>query len=194
MIAAEAIPTAPPARRSALGRAGLVAFAAAALTLSARITVPVGPVPITAQTLAVLLVGALLGPAAGVGSILAYLAAGIAGLPVFAGGAGASYLLGPTGGYLVGFVPAAYLAGALTRQGWARRPCGCLLALIAADAALFAFGLAWLALYVRPAGNLLLVGLLPFLPGEAVKITIAALVLEGRRGKTRSGPDGPAEP
>lgn len=137
---------------------------------------PLAPVPVTAQTLAVLLVGALLGPTRGTLSILTYLLAGIAHLPVFAGGCGPLYLFGPTGGYLLGFLPAVYVTGALVRR---RRIA---LALLAGDAVIFAVGLAWLATYIPNARALLAAGLLPFLPGEAVKIAIAGLVLTRRGG------------
>lgn len=159
----------------------MMVLGAAALAASARpIPLPWTPVPITAQTLAVLLIGALLGPTQGALTVLAYLAAGVAGLPVFAYGGGAAYLFGPTGGYLLGFIPAAYLTGALIERGRGRRPASRLLALLAGDATLFAFGLAWLAVYV-PLRELPLAGLVTFLPWEAVKILLAALVLQRLR-------------
>lgn len=176
MIAAETLPGRTFSRRGLADVAAVLA-GAAALAASARpIPLPWTPVPITAQTLAVLLIGGLLGPRRGALSVLAYLAAGAGGLPIFAHGGGPAYLFGPTGGYLLGFVPAAYLAGALIERGRGR-----LLALLVADAVVFAFGLAWLALYV-PLGALPLAGLLPFLPGEAIKILLAAVVLQRQRG------------
>jgi biotin transport system substrate-specific component len=112
-----------------VGRAAVVArvvLGAAALALASRLTVPFWPVPVTAQTLAVLLLGVMLGPCEGVWSVTAFLAAGLAGLPVFVAGGGPLYILGPTGGYLLGFVAAAYLAGTFAQRGcpprWRRWP------------------------------------------------------------------------
>ena len=153
-----------------------VLLGALALALATRLSVPFWPVPVTAQTLAVLVLGALLGPREGVASVLAFLGAGVAGLPVFVAGGGPAYLFGPTGGYLVGFIPAAWLAGTLARAGWGRRLSTSLAAMALADAVLFACGLAWLAT-VLPGDQLLAKGLLPFLPGEAMKVTLAAMTL-----------------
>jgi biotin transport system substrate-specific component len=166
-------------RRAALDQVVLVLAGAALLALSARVSIPLPctPVPITAQTLAAVLVGGLLGPACGALSVLTYLAVGAAGAPVFALGGGPGYLFGPTGGYLLGMIPAAYLTGALIEGGWARRSSTLLLAIVIGDAAIFAAGLAWLAMYVPPGEGLLAAGLLPFLPGEAAKILLAALAL-----------------
>ena len=161
--------------RSVIEQALLVLYGAAAVALSARISVPLAPVPVTAQTLAVLLIGALLGPTRGAAAVLTYLAAGVAGLPVFVGGGGPLYLLGPTGGYLLGFLPAAYVTGTLVRRGRIA------LGLLAGEAVLFGFGLAWLAVHVPNLKALLANGLLPFLPGEAVKIAAAGLICQARR-------------
>ncbi|RPJ40883.1 MAG: biotin transporter BioY, partial [Candidatus Latescibacterota bacterium] len=102
----------------------LVAFASLLLALSARVAIPLpfSPVPISGQSFAVLLVGALLGSRRGSAAVLLYLAEGAVGLPVFAGGAGgAAYLVGPTGGYLAAFLPAAFVVGALCERGWDKR-------------------------------------------------------------------------
>ena len=154
---------------------GVAALAAAAR----RIDLPWTPVPITGQTFAVLMLGALLGPERATLAVLTYLAVGLAGAPVFSYGGGAACLIGPTGGFLMGFVPGAYLAGALAER---RRGSGSiLLAFLAPDAAHFAGGVPWRALF-RPPGGALAAGLLYFLPGEAVKIVLAALVLQRLRG------------
>lgn len=142
------------------------------------------PVPVTGQTFAVLMVGALLGSRRGVLSVLTYLAEGAAGLPVFAHGrAGLATLLGPTGGYLVGFVAAAYLVGALAERGWDRRPGSTVLAMILGNMVLYIGGLAWLFCLIRllgkpqGGGSVLAIGLYPFLAGDALKIALAAALL-----------------
>ena len=157
----------------------LVAAGSILVALSARIAFPLpfSPVPVTGQTLAVLLVGVLLGSVRGGVSLLFYLAQGVAGLPVFAAGsAGVAYLLGPTGGYLLGFVAAAFLTGLLAERGWDRRTGTTLAAMFLGTVAIYALGLAWLALFVK-AGNVLVLGLYPFIPGAVVKIVAAALLL-----------------
>ena len=152
--------------------------------LSAQIALPLAfsPVPITGQTLAVLLVGALMGRVRGGIVMLLYLAEGVAGLPVFAGGgAGAAHLLGPTGGYLVGFVAAATVTGYLAERGWDRRFGTTLAAMLLGTVAIYAVGLAWLGLFTGTE-NLLAMGLYPFVPGAIVKIIVAAaLVPQGWR-------------
>ncbi len=112
------------------------------IALSAQIAIPLpfSPVPITGQTLAVLLVGALLGSQRGVLAVLVYLTEGFAGLPVFSGGtAGLARLAGPTGGYLVGLLAAAFITGLLAEQGWDRRVGSTLLAMLLGNAAIYAF-------------------------------------------------------
>jgi biotin transport system substrate-specific component len=147
-----------------------------ALAAQAAIRLPFSPVPVTGQTLAVLLVGALLGSRRGAASVLLYLAQGLAGLPVFAGGAsGAAYALGPTGGYLVGFVAAAYVTGWLAERGWDRRAWSTVLAMVAGNVAIYGLGLAWLAVYAGR--QTLALGLLPYLTGDAVKVALAAGLL-----------------
>ena len=109
--------------------------------------------------------------------MLVYLGQGLAGLPVFAaGGAGVVYFLGPTGGYLLGFVAGATLVGWLAEQGWDRHIAATLLAMLLGNAAIFAFGLAWLGM-ITGTEQVLAVGLYPFLPGLAVKSVAAALLL-----------------
>jgi biotin transport system substrate-specific component len=142
------------------------------------------PVPITGQTFAVLMIAALLGARRGALCILTYLAEGLLGLPVFAQGkAGLAAFLGPTGGYLVGFVGAAYLVGALAQRGWDRRIATTILAMVLGNMALYACGLAWLFclvhLMAEPLGGrgILAVGLYPFLVGDVVKIALAVALL-----------------
>jgi biotin transport system substrate-specific component len=141
------------------------------------VMLPFSPVPVTGQTFAVLLVGCLLGRVRGTAAVMAYLAEGAAGLPVFAEAkAGPLILLGPTGGYLAGFVPGAWICGALAERGWDRRVGSTLLAMILGNVAIFALGLPWLARYVG-AANVLPMGFWPFLPGDVVKIGLAAAIL-----------------
>jgi biotin transport system substrate-specific component len=135
------------------------------------------PVPITAQTFAVLMLAALLGPGRAALCLLAYIAEGAAGLPVFAQGkAGFAALLGPTGGYLIGFVPAAYIVGFLARKGWDRRISTTILAMIFGNVIIYAFGLLWLSALVG-LHTALGGGLYPFVPGDLLKIALAAAVL-----------------
>jgi biotin transport system substrate-specific component len=116
--------------------------------------------------------------------MLTYLAEGLVGLPVFAQGkAGPAALLGPTGGYLVGFMLAAWVVGTLAQRGWDRRPATTVLAMALGNVAIYACGLAWLSVLVyltgRPLGGrgLLAVGLYPFLIGDVLKILLAAMLL-----------------
>jgi biotin transport system substrate-specific component len=157
----------------------LVLAGSALIALSAQVAVPLpfSPVPVTGQTFAVLLVGAALGRTRGSAAVLAYLAEGAAGLPVFAGGlAGPAVLLGPTGGYLFGFLPAAWICGALAERGWDRRLLTTLAAMAAGDLAIFAVGVPWLARFVG-AENALAFGVAPFLIGNLSKIVLAAGIL-----------------
>lgn len=156
-----------------------VALGVLLLALLAQVRVQIGPVPITGQTLGVLLVGAGYGLSLGVSTTLAYLLLGAVGLPLFVGGAGGlAYLAGPTGGYLVGFVLAAALLGAAARRGWDRCLWSSALAMAAASVAIYAVGLAWLHYGSGlPWSTAVAVGLAPFLVGDAIKLAIAAAAL-----------------
>jgi len=141
------------------------------------INLPFSPVPITGQTFGVLLVAMTLGRARGTAVVLAYLVEGAAGLPVFAGGkAGLAALMGPTGGYLLGFLAAAWIVGLLADKGWDRGYVKSILAMTLGTAVIFVCGLTQLSLFV-PADTLSAVGLYPFLPAAAVKITVASVML-----------------
>lgn len=170
----------PETRRSALTYDSAAILAGTLLiALSAQIAVylPFSPVPVTGQTLAVLLIGVLLGSQRGALCLLAYLAEGAAGLPVFANGhTGAAYMTGPTGGYLIGFVAAAYLTGWLAERGWDRHSLTALLAMVIGNTAIYTFGLMGLVHFVG-IGNVLDAGLTPFLPGDLVKLALAAALL-----------------
>nr|WP_298681608.1 biotin transporter BioY [uncultured Dongia sp.] len=146
------------------------------LTVSAKVQVPFWPVPMTMQTFVVLMIGASLGARLAGATVLAYLVEGAAGLPVFAGGAGPAYLTGPTGGYLFGFLAAAVLVGWLADKGFGRSLLTTLAAFAAGEAVIFALGAGWLATLVG-LDKALSAGLLPFLPGEAIKVVLACAVL-----------------
>jgi len=149
------------------------------LALSSQVAVrlPFSPVPITGQTLAVLLIGSTLGARRGAASVLLYLFEGVIGLPVFAGGSlGIARLLGPTGGYLCGFVAAAYIAGTLAERGWGSRTRSAALAVLLGNATIYVVGLPWLARFVG-LGNAFTLGVAPFLPGDLVKMALATSVL-----------------
>ncbi len=177
----QAVTTAPRLthRRTLADQVILILAGAGAVALSAQIRAPLAPVPITAQTLAVLLVGALLGPAVGTMSILTYLAAGTVCPVLFAHPLGLG-LLGPTGGYLIGFAPAACLTGALIARGWGRSQILTLAALLAGLAVIFACGVPWLMIYTHSVGGALWGGLILCLPGEALKMALAGLVIRCR--------------
>lgn len=160
------------ASRAALGVALSLAFAGLTV-LGANIVVPLAPVPMTLQTLFVLLAGASIGRGWGSLSQGLYVGLGALGLPFFAAGAsGAGVIAGPTGGYLIAFMVAPLVVGAMLRRssrvGWQ------IVSFTAGTIVIFAFGLAHLALfYTRDLGQALAVGLVPFLPGAVVKIAAA---------------------
>jgi biotin transport system substrate-specific component len=159
------------------------------LWASAKVQVPFYPVPMTLQTAVVFLIGIAYGPVLGVGTVLLYLAQGALGLPVFAGtpakGIGLAYMLGTTGGYLVGFVVAAAITGwvAARCRHWWELAGGVVLATLV----LYALGVAWLSGYVGLT-NAVTLGVVPFLLGDIVKVLIVTAVAEaglsaiGRRG------------
>jgi biotin transport system substrate-specific component len=159
----------------------LVAAGSILIALAAQLSIPLpfSPVPITGQTFAVLLIAALLGRHRGVATVLLYLAEGGAGLPVFAGGAaGPAHLVGPTAGYLFGFIVASWVTGALAQRGWDRRQLTTAAAMSIGYGCIFTCGLLWLAKFVGWS-NVIAMGLLPFLPGMIVKIALATLLLPG---------------
>src|SRR5262249_23984372 len=137
-------------------------------------------VPLTLQTLVVLLIGMSYGPRLGVSAVAAYLLAGAAGLPVFAGtperGIGIPYMAGPTGGFLVGFVLAAWLVGVLADRAWDRSFLKCAAAMLLGHIVIFAVGLAWLGWLVG-LGKAIDVGLSPFLAASVVKIALGTALM-----------------
>lgn len=199
--------------RRALLTAGLVMAGVGILAASSWLSVPFYPVPLTMQTLAVLLVGGLLGPRKGTAAVAGYLALGLAGAPVFHSGLGGpAVLFGPTGGYLLGFVPAAFVMGLTVRrvvharatrsvkqapaQGVRGRAAalkeiaGLSAGAVLAEIAIYACGVPWLAT-VHTGGDLgraLALGAVPYLLGDALKLAVAVGALRlsaatlGRRG------------
>jgi len=148
-----------------------------ALLAQVRIPLPFTPVPLTGQTFAVLLVGAALGSRRGGASLGLYLALGALGLPFFAGGAsGLAYMTGSTLGYLVGFVAAAYITGLLAERGLERDLRTSLLPFLAGTVVIYIFGAGWLTLSLGIQKAVLL-GVIPFLIGDAIKIVLAGLAL-----------------
>jgi biotin transport system substrate-specific component len=150
----------------------------AATAAGAYIIVPIPPVPITLQTFFLSLAGVLLGARPAAMSQIVYVLIGVIGLPVFAGGkAGLGVLFGPTGGYLIGFIAGAYIIGRLAEL----RPSGGIVwvvsAMAAGTAVLYTLGIAQLCLVAQLSiSKAVAVGVLPFIPGDAVKISVAALV------------------
>lgn len=175
------VQTLPSGGNAALRNLMLAVVGSLALWLSAKIQVPFYPVPMTMQTFVVLVIGMAFGWRLGGATILLYLAEGAVGLPVFAGtperGLGLAYMMGPTGGYLVGFFFSAIVVGWLAERGWDRRVIPTLVAMVAGTAIIFAFGVLWLGAFIGWDQPVLDLGLIPFLPGAAFKIALAAAVL-----------------
>ncbi len=148
-----------------------------ALLAQVRLPLPFTPVPLTGQTLAVLLVGAALGSRRGLASMALYTLLGGLGLPFFAGGQGGlAYLAGPTLGYLLGFIAAAWLTGLLAERGLERSLRTSFLPFLAGTLAIYACGAGWLAFFLG-LRQALLMGILPFVIGDAIKIVVATLAL-----------------
>lgn len=162
----------------------LVAAGAALTAVLAQVVIPMVPVPITGQTLAVLLVGATLGLARGAASLGLYLALGLAGLPVYAPQDDGSHLTGlaalaaPSFGYIIGFVFAAAAIGWLSERTWDRHVLKALATFVGGSLIVFAFGLPWLAVVTGGSfAEVMQWGLIPFIPGGIIKALIAAALL-----------------
>jgi biotin transport system substrate-specific component len=169
-----------PRHRSLLLDAVLVVVFSAFVALTAQVSLPLLPVPLTLQTLGVLFTGAVLGSKRGTLALLLYVAEGAIGLPVFAGGlSGIGVLIGPTGGYLVGFIVAAGVVGLLAERGWDRRLIGAALAMVVGNLVIYAFGVAWLTVVLGDLRTALVQGMLIFIIGDLIKIVVAALALPG---------------
>lgn len=166
------------ARRIGMAMAAL--FGVCLLTLSAKVQVPFWPVPMTMQTLVVLMLGMAYGSRLAAGTVLAYLLAGAAGLPVFAGtperGIGLAYMMGPTAGFLVGFAIAAWIVGFLAERGWDRNFLTCGAAMIAGHLAISLSGVVWLAILFGTT-KAIDVGLIPFLASSALKTALGTAAM-----------------
>jgi biotin transport system substrate-specific component len=159
----------------------LVVGASWLIALSAQITflIPFSPVPVTGQTLVVLLCGLIMGKKLAASAVGAYLLQGAAGLPFFAGGkSGFAALVGPTGGYLFGFLAAAYVVGMLSELRHRRSPSQAATALLLGNMIIYLFGLAWLVRFTGEA-QVLQLGFYPFVVGDALKLTLAIVVVSG---------------
>ena len=188
-LASAVAPRIVPGGLSDIWRQALLVVAFSVLVAaSAQIAIPLPftPVPLTAQTLVVLLTGAVLGARLGGLALLTYCAEGLAGLPVFAGGLnawspsalGVPWVLGPTAGYVIGFLFAAILVGWLAERRWDRSVLLTACAMVLGNLVIYAFGVGNLTRFV-PFPAVLTAGLVPFLTGDAIKIVIASIALPG---------------
>jgi biotin transport system substrate-specific component len=161
---------------------------AALMAAGAYLAIPIGPVPLVMQNMFVFLAGLLLGSRWGAASVAVYLLAGLCGLPVFAGGMGGiGRLVGPTGGYLVGYLPAVFLMGFISEKAAARIGYD-VLAMICGTIVLYACGVSWLKILTGMTwAKALTVGMFPFLIGDALKIAAAALIAKALRPVVRIG-------
>jgi biotin transporter BioY len=158
-------------------RVALVVGFSLLTALAAQVVIPLQPVPITGQTFAVLLAGALLGPRLGALAMFAYLFEGAAGLPFFrGGGAGVGHMTGATGGYLFAYPVAAYVVGLLAERGWDRRFLTAAAAMLVGSLLILAGGWLWLSRFVGPEQAFQL-GVARFVVGDIIKIALAAAAL-----------------
>jgi biotin transport system substrate-specific component len=179
----------PAQRSSRIARAAALAVGGAlVLTLSAKIQVPFIPVPMTLQTLVVLVLGAAFGARLAAATVALYLLEGLLGLPVFAGAvAGPAYMAGPTGGFLLGFLIAAALIGFLAERGWDRSWGRLVAAMTLGHVAIFALGFGWLAVLIGPEKGFAL-GVAPFALATIVKTLLAAALIVAAWGATGRAP------
>jgi len=159
-------------------KAALVVAGTVLLAVSAKIQVPFWPVPMTMQTFAVLVVAMAFGWRLGSLTVATYLVEGAVGLPVFASGTGVAYMMGPTGGYLLGFLLAAVVVGKMADWGWDRSVVRTLLAMTLGTGVIFFCGVSWLTTLIG-FEQALSAGLWPFIPGALAKIALAAALLPG---------------
>jgi biotin transport system substrate-specific component len=165
----------------------LVVAGSILLAISAKISVPFWPVPMTLQTFAVMAIAGAYGSRLAVTTVLLYLAEGFAGLPVFAVGAatGPAYFLGPTAGFLIGFIPLAFIVGLAADNGWSRSVPKLFVAMVLADVVVFVMGFAWLSWFAQLPSGATGVGparafagaIQPFILADLVKIGLAAALI-----------------
>lgn len=169
----------PEGRLSRYLRLAILALAGSGLlALSAKIQVPMWPVPMTMQTFAVLAIGAAYGWRLGGATILLYMAEGAIGLPVFSKGGGIAYFYEATSmGYIYGYLPAAMLIGWLAGRGWDRNPATMALAMLFGNVLIYVPGLLWLGMVWGWENPIIEKGLTPFIVGDLVKLALAAAVL-----------------
>ena len=158
---------------------GLVFVFSLFIAAAAQFAIHIGPIPITGQSFAVLLTGALLGSRLGAAAVIAYLIEGALGLPFFAGGgSGIVRFLGPTGGYLVAFPAAAFVTGAFAEHGWDKEYLTAVAAMAIGSVVIFLGGWAWFAILTNTSPVAAFeIAVLPFLPGDVIKISLGAAVL-----------------
>jgi biotin transporter BioY len=160
--------------------AGLVIVFSLFIAACAQFSIQIGPIPITGQSFAVLLTGALLGSRLGVAALIAYLIEGAVGLPFFApiGAPGILRFFGPTGGFLVAFPAAAFIVGAFAEHGWDKRYHTAVAAMAIGSAIIFLGGWAWYAILTNtPPVTAFKIAVLPYLAGDVIKIALGAAVL-----------------
>lgn len=158
---------------------GLVIGFSLLTALSAQIVIPIGPIPITGQTFAVLLTGALLGSRLGAITMIVYLIEGASGLPFFRGGfGGIAHLMGPTGGYLIAFPAAAFITGAFAEHGWDRRYLTAAAAMAIGSLVIMLSGWVWFSILMNTSPLISIYDtVIKFIPGDIIKIALAAAVL-----------------
>jgi len=171
-----------------LSNVAMVLIGTLLITASAKINVPTWPVPVTLQSFAVAVLAAGFGWRIGVATVVAYLIEGAMGIPVFATGGGIAYLMGPTGGFLLGFIPMAYVIGRAADLGGSGRVLMLTVAMLVADALLFVLGFAWLLAlgsnakwldHANLVGSAFAKAVQPFLIWDALKMVFAALSVTG---------------
>ncbi len=167
--------------------AGLVLTGVALVALLAKVSFFIGPIPITGQTLGVIVVGAALGARRGAAALTTYLLVGLAGLPVFAGPvAGPAYVLMPSFGFVLGFIPAAFIAGWFAERAWDRRPVLAFVGFVAASVVPFLVGVPYMAFILSVVigqeitfGSVMAAGVLPFIVPGLIKAAFAAVLVPG---------------
>ncbi|CAD5249142.1 Biotin transporter [Bosea sp. 62] len=168
-------PFAETSVRSLARSAGVIILGVALITLCAKVRVPSWPVPMTLHTLAVMALAVATGPRLATATFFAYLAVGATGLPVFSGsperGIGLAYMVGPTGGYLLGYLAGSWVAGSLAIG---RGTIGRVLAMLAGLGITYALGLPWLAFFV-PLNQIIPLGFTPFILGDLINIAMVAV-------------------